>query len=180
MKQTIIALALIIFMACNKPIPRKNEITKIDIATSGCFGSCPSIAISIDSSLNYKYYGGRYASLRGYYLGRVTNEFWDSLNIKLENINYKRMDTNYSVAADAPESELIIHYGGQIRHIQTMVFGHPDSIVNVLNWLNYSYKHVKLYRSTDKIKFETTAQNEPPKPLVDSVEFPPPVKRPKN
>lgn len=157
-------------------VPRNNEITKIEIATSGCFGSCPSTAISIDSNLSYKFYGGRYASLKGYYLGKVTTGFWDTLNMKLEHIKYKQMDTAYSVNADLPEIELIIHFNGQVRHIQSDFYSKPDSVRNVVDWLKNSYQKVKLHETKNKLQFQTNAQNDPYSPPIDMVKFPPPVR----
>lgn len=159
MKLAVIMFVLIVFLSCTTYMPRKNEITKIEIATSGCYGTCQSTAISIDNNLNYKYYGGRYASLKGYYLGKVTKGFWDTLNMKLEHIKYKQMDTTYNVNIDLPETELIIHYNGLVKHIQSDFFRKPDSIWNVLNWLKNSYQKIKLHETKKKIQFQTKAQS---------------------
>jgi len=177
---TVIIWFALFIVACHNPKRRVNEISKIDIATGGYLGDCPSIAISIDSSLTYKYYGGSFSDKQGYYTGKVTQAFWDSLNIKLEQIKFKRLDTNFTVPMDAPETELKIHFNSQTRHIQTGLFGLPASIANVFRWLINSYHQVKLYPSKDKLQFETEAQREPPKPSIKVVKFPQPVKRHNN
>ena len=46
---------------------RNNEIKKISFATGGCYGHCPLLAIEIDSSLSFKFYGGEYTDKKGFY-----------------------------------------------------------------------------------------------------------------
>ncbi|MEQ1734578.1 MAG: DUF6438 domain-containing protein, partial [Bacteroidia bacterium] len=55
-------------LSCNnKPIIKKrnNSISKVCIATSGCYGTCPMLSIEIDSSLIYKFYGQKYTDSIG-------------------------------------------------------------------------------------------------------------------
>lgn len=79
--KTGITIALFLLSACCTKEHRNNEITKIEIATGGCFGPCQYTALSIDSSLTYKYYGGEILSrtnrpedkfkIEGYYTGKI-------------------------------------------------------------------------------------------------------------
>jgi hypothetical protein len=46
-------MVLVLISACHKQEGRNNEITKIEVATGGCFGPCQYTAVSIDSSLTY-------------------------------------------------------------------------------------------------------------------------------
>src|ERR1700754_3027346 len=82
-----------VYAACSnhKLEARANEISKISFASGGCFGSCPFLAIEVDSSLNYKYYGGKYSEKQGYFTGRISPTLWDSINIKFEKIDFKHL-----------------------------------------------------------------------------------------
>jgi hypothetical protein len=76
--------AIIALTACYKTAKRVNEISKIEVATGGCFGPCQLTAVSIDSSLQYQYYGGdllpgkKRKVIKGYFIGRVNESFWDT------------------------------------------------------------------------------------------------------
>jgi hypothetical protein len=116
----IISLTILMFASCNSDNTiekRKNEITKVCFATGGCYGTCPFLAIEIDSSLNYKFYGGEYADTTGYFTGKVSQGFWDTLNIKFESINYKQLDTSYEHSIDDLSTETVLYFDKQRKHI---------------------------------------------------------------
>jgi len=178
---SILGLVIIMLLiSCTKAKPRNDEITKIELATGDCFRYCPVTAVSIDTSLNYGYYGGRYAKIKGYYTGKISIALWDTLNIKLKGIHYQNLrDYNFSVDDDQ-ELELIIHYQNKIKHITVPSSMLPDSISKVFYWIANTYKLVKLSPKKDTIKFETKYQNPPPAPSVNMVKFPSSKSRYKN
>lgn len=158
----------LMFARCNSDTTtrsRKNEIVKVCFATGGCYGCCPFLAIEIDSSLNYKFYGGEYADTNGYFTGKVSQGFWDTLNIKFESINFKQLDTSYEHSVDDLLTETILYFDGQNKHIYGRSASLPDSVMTVFRWLMNSYKTVTLTRTTNiEIPFETKIQNPPPPP----------------
>jgi len=164
-------------VACHKPVKRKNQINKIEIATGGCLRGCPAIGIRIDSSLTYIYYGGWKAKLQGYYAGTVTQGFWDTLNMKLKHINFKNLDTSKYLPIDGEPAEVIFYWNKQKRHIFKSIDDDPDSVSHTLIWIANSYKHVELHKLQDSVRFETNYHfMRPPKPKIDQVKFPPPMK----
>ena len=172
--------AAIIFFACNKPQNNNNEINKIEIATSGCLRHCPVVGLIIDSTLNLEYYGGDKAILQGYYHGKVTPGFWDTLNIKLKQINFKKLDTSRQLIVDGEQAEAIFYWGTNKRHVFVSIEENTDSAARVFTWIINSYKRVELQKLNDSVKFETTFQyRQPPSPPspTDGVLFPPPKKR---
>src|ERR1700735_5570583 len=88
---------MVLFASCtSKNVrDRNNEISKISFASGGCYGKCPFMAIEVDSSLSYKYYGGLYSDKPGYYTAKISTELWDSINIQFEKVDYKHLDTSY-------------------------------------------------------------------------------------
>lgn len=157
-------LIMVSISACRKTVSRNNEITHIELGTGWCFGPCQFSAISIDSSLQYQYYGGKLLpgkwrpTLQGYYTGKISKAFWDTLNVKLEKINYQKLDTVYPEISDARQFEIIIHYRHKVKHIHPQSGCWPDSVQNVFNWLADSYKQIKLKPSKDSLQFETVIQ----------------------
>lgn len=189
MKYCLIFLFLIALLSsCDKHAQRKNEITKIEIATGGCFGPCQSTIISIDSSLDYKYFGGdTYFSLpadapndgklKGYYFARISPGFWDTLNIKLDEINYKKLDTSYQHSVDDQSLEVFIHYNNKIKHIKAQSASLPDSVAHMFYYVINSYKIIKPKPTKDTFNFESETQRPIPIPNVRNVKFPPPSKK---
>lgn len=189
MKHSLIFLLTIVFLSsCDKHARRKNEITKIEIATGGCFGPCQSTVTSIDSSLDYKYFGGdiyfpltsdtkNNKKLKGYYFAKVSPGFWDTLNIKLEEINYKKLDTSYQHSVDDESLEVFIHYGNNIKHIKAQSASLPDNIAHVFYSIINSYKTIKPKPTSDTFHFESTTHRPTPMPDIRNVKFPPPTKK---
>jgi len=164
-----------LFLSCIKPKQHKNEIIKVELARSGAW-SDHGAAISVDSSLNYRYCDNNVK--HGYFVGKVKERFWDTLNRKFEKIKYKSLPiTDNKNIADINYFELIIHWkNGKKRVIRAWDIP-TDSVLSIFKWLNDSYKNVKLHQVNYPIKFETIFQNPPPKPKIDQVKFPPPIKQ---
>lgn len=153
-----------ILISCKKPVPRYNEITSVEVARGECWGPCQYTALSIDSSLKLTYFGGPLGpgrwrkTIQGYYQGHVSREFWDTLNMKLEHIKYKKLDTVCNRAVDTQDIEIIIHYNKGTKHIKFTEASFPDSVETVFYWIDSSYRHVVLRHIKDPIKFETVIQ----------------------
>ena len=177
MRYVLILLCFVQFLSCTKPKTHINEITKVELARSGAWSDYGA-AISVDSSLNYKYCDNN--AKRHYFAGKVGEDFWDTLNRKFERIKFKSLPaTDNKLIQDANYFELIIYWKDSSRRITRARDIKIDSVVNTLIWLNDSYKNVKLHQVNHSIKFETTYQDPlfPPKPKIDQVKFPPPVKQ---
>jgi hypothetical protein len=176
---SIILICGCMLAACHRPLKRKDQINRIEIADGGCMTGCPVFGIRIDSTLALKYYGGYKAKLRGYYSGRVTQGFWDTLNTKLEQIKFKGLETNNFGELDGHSAEIVVYWNKQKRHFMRSIYEDPDSISHILIWIADSYKHIQLKKSNDTLKFETTYQfmmPPSPKSKLDQVKFPPPKK----
>jgi hypothetical protein len=164
------------FNSVQKNQIRENDINKVCFATGGCNGTCPVLAIEIDSSLTYKLFGGMHAPMTGYFTGSVSHGFWDTLNIKFEHIDYKQIDTLYDNSVDDLSTETILYFGNKRKHIYAQSASLPDSIMTVFRWLMSSYKNAALTKIKDgEILFETRIHNRLlPKPIFPSRKFLPP------
>ncbi len=151
---TIIILSLT-FLSCKKH--RSNEIKKLSFAVAGCYGKCPVLAIEIDSSLTYKFYGGENTNKKGFYKGLVTKGFWDTLNLKFEQIRFKHLDTLYNYSVDDMPIELYLTIGKDRKPLFGQDESMPDSVRKVLYWVLNSYKNINLIQ-VDTLAFETSIQ----------------------
>jgi hypothetical protein len=170
-------LIIILFSHCNGHVSKRNAISRIEVAKGGCLRRCPATAISIDSSLTFNYFGGDHARLEGNYTGKVTGGFWDSLNMKLERVNYRYIDTTEYFALDEEQAEVIYYWGGSKRRI-TLPIDRSDTTDYksiLFRELAYSYDHIKLHKVKENIKFEVKYQyTKEPILKEDTVKFPPP------
>jgi len=180
MRQTCTLIILFLSIACNRPVAQKNDIAKIEIATGYCWGHCQKTAVSIDSGLNYKYYGGdgdegdysgwipdsaaayKKSRLHGYYSSKISKAFWDTLNNRMNSIYYQRMDTAYAPASDDQRLEIIIHYNGKIKRITGSLMGFRPKVTAVFFWIINSFRETKPAAFNGVLHFETTLQNKKP------------------
>jgi hypothetical protein len=179
----IAAIAVVALFSCcsnNHDNKRPNEIIRIIFATGGCFGACPVQVIEIDSSLTTKYHGVIYSDSTGFYRGKVSNQFWDTLNMKFDSINYKNLDTSYEQSVDDLSTEILIFYGdNKIKHIFGQSSSLPDSVLIVYKWLLTSINQMKFEKTNDNLIFPTIIEKPlhvPPPPLYDNRQFVKPKK----
>ena len=137
---------------------RNNGLSKVCFATGGCYGNCPLFAIEIDSSLNYKFYGGFLSDSSGYFTGKVSQGFWDTLNTKMEGIHYYALDTLYSGSEDDLNIEAILYFGDNRKRISAREWSLPENVERVFMWIINSYKTITLKRAPYQIPFETQIQ----------------------
>jgi len=174
----IILLSILTITSCAEKkcetSKQNNQIGKISFATSGCYGKCPFLSIEIDSSLSYKFYGGRYTEKQGFFIGTITKEFWDSLNIKFEQINYDYLDTLYNGTVDDMAIECYIYNGQNKKPLYAQEMDLPDKVRNFFYWLMDTYKNLEL-RKVDTLHFETKIQfGQGPMPPPKIMKFRPP------
>lgn len=167
---TLTVLASLMGCSDSSKEARKNEINRIVFATGGCYGRCPVQTIDIDSTLAFRYHGVKYADTTGFYVGTVTQEFWDSLNMKFESINYKQLDSSYEHSVDDLSTEVFIYYGDKVKHIHGQSMSLPDSVMTVYRWLLKSMRHLELKTTTDSLVFPTIIEKPLPiPPMPDNV-----------
>lgn len=163
--------------ACTHKAYKKQQISRVEVATGYRYGPSQKTAVSIDSTLAYHYYGGqtfhyspseKSSMLSGYYTGKVTKAFWDALNVKLNAIRYEQLDTIYRHSIEDQSLEIIIYYQGKVKHIRAQSESLPHDVGKVIYWIADSYKVVKLGPSKDTLAFHTNEQlplETPAKPL---------------
>lgn len=153
-----------------------SALSRVSFAVGGCYDSCNFQAIRVDSHLTYQYYGqdtlewyGRTrAPLQGYYTGRVTQAFWDTLVAKIERARLAEDAPLYPDWRESYDGGLDVEWvlsapKGQVRLRGQR--GRASAAVSELEaWLSASYQQAKLHPSPDSLLFETSCQywSEPP------------------
>lgn len=162
MRKVVLLLIASFILSCHKPVA--NEISKIEFAKGTCMGGCIPVAISIDSSLHYKFYADSSFSwnkIRPKRLivndtGIVREQLWADLIKELDSIDYKHPDTSKKLLAmDAQHRELIIYWGKS----KTNIFIGDFETKKLATLLDNSPKQVKLYPTNKTLIFGTTLQS---------------------
>jgi hypothetical protein len=162
----LLLITLTTLLSCNNNREkRKNQINRIVFATGGCYGKCPVQAIDIDSSLGFKYHGEAFTENKGFFIGSVTAGFWDTLNIKFEQIHYESLDTLYDHSVDDLSTEILIYYKDKVKHIHGQSESLPANLKTVYEWLMTSINTFKFQSSKDSLEFPTNAKRLMPPPI---------------
>lgn len=177
--QLIIPLLISLFIfSCNHnkaKNQRQNHISKIVFATGGCYGHCPFQVFSIDSNLSVKYHGVKYTDNEGFYIGKIEQKLFDTINTKFEKVNFRTLDTIYRGTVDGLNTELFIYYENKVKHISSPLSDLPDSVKILYHWLLKIQKEFDLKKIDHKIKFETRIEiplEEIPPPFLEKmIEF---------
>jgi hypothetical protein len=155
-------------LGCNQTVKRKNEITKIEFATSGMC-KLPRRAMMLDSSLAFKFYvDSGYCNTEGppikLYTGSISRELWDTLNIKLERVNFKQIDSinkEEREINDAYGAEIIVHLNGKTRRISKLLSPYPRvPLDSLIDWLINTPSKIHLKPSKNTFQLTTTYQKQ--------------------
>lgn len=157
------------------------DIEQVSVATGGCYGQCPFLAVEINRDLTCKYYGGEFSSPTGFFTGRINQELWDSLNTGLvgaDFISYTQPDINM---VDGMYFELVLEYqDSAYRYMIPDVYLPPQGdtisareqqearMLASLHWVVRRVSHSQLVRVPDTLEFKTRIQYEhlPPPPIL--------------
>jgi hypothetical protein len=161
-------------VGCKDNVRRTNQIIRIDMAVEG---TAPNggMALSIDTSLVCHYFGDSQSLKPGNYKGTIDKDLWDSLNVRLERIGYKQLDTIDNVVADVPSTEVVIQWKGHRKHLLRDLNLYPDSMSKVLQWITQFYKTQQLKPVKDTFLYNTVVQFPPiDQKILNGHHFPPP------
>jgi len=102
------------------------------------------MSLGIDSSLNYYFYGVRYTKKLGLYHSKISQGFWDTLNLYFEAVNYKHLTISHEDVVDDPVYECVIYF----EHDSVNIFAHseniPDNVKGLFYWLGKTYENEDL------------------------------------
>eukprot|EP01037_Dinobryon_pediforme_P011451 gene11451-11541_t len=125
--------------ACEKSNKAPDAITSIEVATRICGGLCQYNAILIKKNLSYQYFAGwtpgfEHTAKQNYFVAKVSQPFWDSLDHRLQRIDFSHLKLiNDPVVVD-DSFEIIIHYGSQVKRLKAACEKSnkaPDAITSI-------------------------------------------------
>ena len=161
-------------------IKPQNSVTpaKVYFASSGCFGSCPAMFLTVDSNRNIQFYGTAYTNLKGGYNGTIPLKEYELLLEKVRSLNLVALQKHYDAGwSDDQTCGISIITPG--KTIRTAVYGYDKEPVELRILLNYM---MQLYQYCDLKKNNLTESEffmaNPEFENVRTAVLPPPVPPP--
>lgn len=138
----------------------ESPVRSVTVAFSGfgCETECPNYAICVDSTLNVGYYGGRSTERRGYFQGLVSDEQWDSVQVRFAGFLEHGMDTTSFGRTDHPDFEMIVTGLGRDLHVDNNTGNLTDADQATLYWVMGLIERATELQTVDTMGFATSSQ----------------------
>lgn len=136
--------------------PQNSETpAKIYFASSGCFGSCPAMYLTVDSNRNIQFYGTAFTKLKDGYDGTIPVKEYKLLIDKIRALKLDEIQKHYDADwSDDQACGVSIVIPGKTIH--TTVYGYDKEPVELRILLNYM---LQLYQYCDLKKNNLTASD---------------------
>jgi hypothetical protein len=179
-KILIISLLILILFGCSKQKETSNKIAKDTIVntakdtikylgksfklekiifhTSGCYGTCPTYHLQIDSNRKVKLFaetvyieGSNFREHEidkdkiGYFSGSISNTTYNKLIKQLQICNIDTLTFGGPDCCDLPIKTIIVYYNGKRRYLSAMF--PPESAYDLISLLDNICENTKLIRS---------------------------------
>lgn len=122
-------------------IRKKNDVTPslISFYSSGCFGTCPSFALEIETSGRFKYFGDAYTEKVGGYKGQISEPDYKRLLNLVHCLPLNSMKDHYAAnGTDNQTLSLSLYSQGKWKDVY--VYSHSDEPVELRMLLDYLFQ----------------------------------------
>jgi len=150
MKNTLLVAFFVLFISCKK----QPNVDKISIASNGCNGECLVMSLEVEKSLSLKYHGIDFTPVKGFFTGKIDQDFWHKTENRLQASNFMELDTSYFSSYDDVEVEVIIHSNEKIKRINGLLGDMPQEFRNIVLDLMRLPEKIELKESKDSLTFE--------------------------
>lgn len=119
---------------------------KIIVSSSGCYGSCPILNISIDNNGNIIYYGQEYNTQNGLFNSKITKSQYQEIQTNFKKANITNLEDNYEGSWTDDETVTItfIKNNKIIKTIRDYGRQSPTALVWAYTPVRYLYQQIKL------------------------------------
>jgi hypothetical protein len=141
-----------------KYLGKSLKLEKIIFHTSGCYGTCPTYHLQIDSSRQVKLFaetvyleGTNFREHKidedktGYFSGSIGNSVYKKLISQLQICNIDTLTFGGPDCCDRPVKTIIVYYNGKRRYLSAMF--PPDIAYDLISLLDDICENTKLIRS---------------------------------
>ncbi|MWB96829.1 hypothetical protein GON26_20900 [Flavobacterium sp. GA093] len=119
---------------------------KIIVSSSGCYGSCPVLNISIDNNGNVIYYGQYYNTKNGIFKSKITKNEYQKIQTNFKKADIKNLKDNYEGSWTDDETITItfIKNNKIVKSINDYGRQSPIALIWAYTPVRYLYQQIKL------------------------------------
>jgi len=119
---------------------------QIIVSSSGCYGSCPILNISIDSNGNIIYYGQEYNTQNGLFKSKITKKQYQEIQTNFKKSDILNLEDNYEGSWTDDETITITFVKNDkiIKTISDYGRQSPTALVWAYTPVRHLYQHIKL------------------------------------
>lgn len=153
-------------------VKAKNNLLPLGISfsSSGCFGSCPSMLLEIDSSRNVKFYGHSFTKFKGSFKGVIEEKDYLSILKKIHNLQLDSIKENYSASwTDDQTCGIVIDFGN--KTLRSRVYGFDKEPIELRILF---HKLIEIYKDIDLQKASADISDFKHEEMYNSIVPPPP------
>jgi hypothetical protein len=127
-------------------INKNEKYDKIIVSSSGCYGSCPVLNISIDKNGNVLYYGQDYNTKNGFFKSTISKKDYQNIENAFKKADIKNLKNNYEASRTDDETITItfIKENKIIKSITDYGKEAPIELIWAYTPVRYLYQQVKL------------------------------------
>lgn len=119
---------------------------QIILSSSGCYGSCPVLNISIDNNGNIIYFGQHYNTQNGFYKSQITKSQYQKIQTNLKKADIMNLKDNYegSWTDDETITVTFVKNNKIVKSISDYGRQSPATFVWAYTPIRYLYQQIKL------------------------------------
>jgi hypothetical protein len=119
---------------------------QIIVSSSGCYGSCPVLNISIDNNGNILYFGQQYNTQNGFYKSKITKTQYQKIQTNLKKADITNLKDNYEGSWTDDETITLTFVKNKkiVKSISDYGRQSPTALVWAYTPIRYLYQQIKL------------------------------------
>ena len=166
-------LGLLIIAGCNTTNKKSDTFDYISIASSPCYGRCPSYQLELQNDGLFTFHGSSNCQKTGSFQGKLTNEEMNEIETYFSQLTLKKDSTIFPTPIDANEAVVQLKIHGKAYYFYGCPSYFPNNLKKIRKELFNLAETSKLDKTKKILKFKANL----PKPFMrPMIPFLPPIK----
>ncbi len=163
----------LIISGCNATNKKSDTFDYISIASSPCYGTCPSYQLELQNDGLFTFHGSSNCQKTGSFQGKLTNEEMSKIETYFSQLTLKKDSTIFPTPIDANEAVVQLKTHGKAYYFYGCPSYFPNNLKKIRKELFNLAETSKLDKTKKILKFKANL----PKPFMrPMIPFLPPIK----
>ncbi len=134
------------YLKANYKLNPKETYDKIIISSSGCYGTCPIMNIEFNKNGNIYYWGKNYNLINGFYISKISNSEYNSIENSFKKSNPLKLNNHYSIPVTDLNTITVTFVKNNkiIKTVYDYANQAPSEFIMAYQKAMYSYQKMKL------------------------------------